>query len=51
MWLFVTVAFFLGYRIVVYSFQAKEPSGHQTTVALHAGGLNLADLFYFCGML
>ena len=24
--------FFLGYRIVVYSFQAKEPSGHQTNL-------------------
>ena len=24
--------FFLGYRIVVHSFQAKEPSGHQTNL-------------------
>ena len=27
-----TFLFFLGYRIVVYSFQAKKPSGHQTNL-------------------
>ena len=32
-WLFFFFFFFfLGYRIVVHSFQAKEPSGHQTNL-------------------
>ena len=29
---FFFLFFFLGYRIVVHSFQAKEPSGHQTNL-------------------
>ena len=38
-WSASTFFFFLGYRIVVHSFQAKEPSGHQTNLRYPSMGL------------